>query len=44
VPAVTTCGDTWLIEGLIIATTVMPVPQPAHNRLTANTNTAAFTC
>jgi hypothetical protein len=43
VPAVTACGDTWLIEGLSNASTVMPVPQPAHSRLTANTNVATLT-
>jgi hypothetical protein len=28
VPAVTTCGETWLIDGLTIAITVTPVPHP----------------
>lgn len=42
VPAVTTCGDTWLIEGLINASTVMPVPQPVHNSPTANPRAANF--
>lgn len=34
VPAVTICGDTWLIVGLTRATTVTPDPQPPLARAT----------
>lgn len=41
-PAVTTSGETWLIDGLTIANTVTPVPQPVLNRLTATPRAANF--
>ena len=42
VPAVTTCGETWLIDGLTIAITVTPDPQPEHRRLTISPNAATL--
>jgi len=42
VPAVTTCGDSWLMEGLSMATTTMPVPQPLQSKLTTSPKTANF--
>lgn len=42
VPAVTTCGDTWLMVGLTSATTVTPVPQPQQARLIPSPRAIAF--
>lgn len=42
VPAGITCGEIWLIVGLIIAITVTPDPHPEHKRLTTNPNAASL--
>jgi hypothetical protein len=42
VPAVTTCGDTWLIVGLTNATITVPDPQPQQAKPIPSPRTIAF--